>query len=202
MSMLKEVVLLTGDVEGPYLTKGLKSNNPDLHVRVATDRATLEASCQSGSPETRRLIAFCTGLIVPSKVLAEAMTPAYNFHPGPPNYPGSFCAGFAVYEGAERFGITVHEMTSRVDEGAIVAVEWFKVPPQADREQLEAASFQLLIEKFFELAPHFANSAEPLPQIDERWSGPKRTKADVEAYRQLPDDVSDEEAQRRLRAFG
>lgn len=202
MSMLKEVVLLTGDVEGPYLMKGLKSHNPNLDVRIATDRTTLEAFCRSGAPETRRLIAFCTGLIVPPDILAAAMTPAYNFHPGPPNFPGSFCAGFAIYEGAKRFGVTVHEMTPRVDEGAIVAVEWFDVPPEAHREQLEAGSFQLLIEKFFELAPHLANSTEPLPQIEAQWSGPKRTKADVEAYRKLPDDISDEEARRRLRAFG
>ena len=57
-----------------------------------------------------RLIAFATPVIVPGRILASLGYGAYNFHPGPPQYPGWAPAHFALYEQANEFGATVHAM--------------------------------------------------------------------------------------------
>ena len=92
----------------------------------------------------RRLIAFCTSVIVPAEVLDAVMAPAYNFHPGPPTYPGSHVASFAIYDGADMFGATAHEMAAKVDSGPIVGVEWFQVPDGLRFTDLEINAFDAL----------------------------------------------------------
>lgn len=200
--MLRELVLLTGEIEAPYLSDVLRRENPELGISVALDCEALSEICRPEAAGTRRLIAFCTGQIVPGELLEASLAPAYNFHPGPPNYPGSCGAGFALYEHAERFGVTVHEMTPRVDEGAIVAVEWFNIPEAAEREALEAIAFKRLIAMFHRLAPHLACSTAPLPPVDVTWSGSKRTKAEAAALATITDDLEPQEIERRRRAFG
>lgn len=200
--MLQEVVLLTGEVEAPYLSDVLRRENPELKISVALDCEALSEICRREPAGDRRLIAFCTGQIVPGALLEATLAPAYNFHPGPPTYPGSCGAGFALYERAERFGVTVHEMTPRVDEGAIVAIEWFGIPENAEREALEAIAFKRLIAMFHRLAPHLAHSSDPFTPVDATWSGPKRTKAEAAALGAITDDLDPQEADRRKRAFG
>ena len=85
----------------------------------------------------RRLIAFCAGIVVPADLLSDLSGPAYNFHPGSPEFPGSCSASFAIYAGAARFAATAHEMRAAVDSGPIVATSWFDVPPASKYVDLE-----------------------------------------------------------------
>ena len=94
--MPSEIILLTGDAEAPHLESILYRHNPGLKTIHARDRRELLDSCPADGTNARRLIAFCTTVIVPEEVLNAVMPPAYNFHPGPPTYPGSHVASFAV----------------------------------------------------------------------------------------------------------
>ncbi|HEX9568430.1 MAG TPA: formyltransferase family protein [Rhodospirillales bacterium] len=202
--MPEEVVLLTGEVEGPHFRAILQSVNRSLIVHHAETLEALAAIC--GAPTQggglRRLVAFSTGVVVPPAILDGLRTPAYNFHPGPPTYPGSHAASFAVYEGAERFGATVHEMTAQVDSGPIVAVEWFEMPANVRFMDLELATYKVLLKLFADLAPTLATSDAPLPRIDVNWSGRRRTKAEFEKMKVLEADMDEAEIRLRYRAFG
>lgn len=206
--MPSEIILLTGDVEGPHLAGALTACNPALHVNhvdsAAALRDALELTDGPGANEGRRLVAFCTGVVVPPEVLRALPGPAYNFHPGPPTYPGSWAAGFALYDGASRFGATLHVMEERVDEGAIIAVDWFDMPAGAKLrfDELEVLAYQRCIALFQDYGAHLATNDAPLAASDERWSGVKHTKAEAAAMREPPRDASEEEIRRRFRAFG
>lgn len=53
-------------------------------------------------------------------VLAAPAVGSFNLHPGPlPAYPGLNAPSWAIFEGAPRFGCTLHWMTDLVDGGAI-----------------------------------------------------------------------------------
>ena len=109
------------------LTKVLREHNPALSFRCVLAREELTAI----EPEvlrTARLVAFTSGIIVPHSILAALGYGAYNFHPGPPNYPGWAPAHFALYDGARTFGATAHVMTRRVDSGPILGTESFIIP--------------------------------------------------------------------------
>lgn len=202
--MPEEIVLLTGEVEGPHFRGILETFNPELstvHVQTVEE---LEAACLKPTAEggPRRLIAFSTSVIVPGPVLEAVDGPAYNFHPGPPTYPGSHVASFAIYEGAEKYGATAHVMKEKVDCGPIVAVEWFDMPPDVKVAELEMETYKMLLQMFTDLAPRLATSDEPLAVLDVQWSGPKHTIAQFEAMNELEPDMDEEEIRLRYRAFG
>ena len=201
--MPEEVVLLTGEVEGPHFRAMLTSLNPGLTVIHTQTREELEAVCLNTGPGGgRRLIAFSTSVIVPKTVLNGLQMSSYNFHPGPPTYPGSHAASFAIYDGTEHFGATAHVMEEKVDCGPIVAVEWFVIPEKARFMDLELKTYELLLEMFADLMPHLATSDDPLPVIDAQWSGNKHTKAEFEAMKELEADMEEAEINLRYRAFG
>lgn len=202
--MLEEVVLLTGEVEGPHFRAILQNARPGLAVHHAETLESMAMICAQPPKGggLRRLVAFSTGIIVPTEILEGLGTPAYNFHPGPPTYPGSHAASFAIYEGAEHFGATVHEMAAKVDSGPIVAVEWFVMPENVRFMDLELQTYKVLLKMFADLAPQIADSDKPLPRIDVQWSGKKRTNADFENMKVMEPDMDEAEIRLRYRAFG
>jgi methionyl-tRNA formyltransferase len=116
------IILLTGPVEQSVLGALLRSHNPRLKVHPAQMAADIDA-LEPALLARARLVAFTTPVIVPPGVLDALGYGAYNFHPGPPEYPGWAPAHFAVYDRAPLFGATAHVMVERVDAGPIVGVE-------------------------------------------------------------------------------
>ena len=200
--MPSEIILLTGDAEAPHLESILYRHNPGLKTIHARDRRELLDACPPDGANARRLIAFCTTVIVPEEVLNAAMPPAYNFHPGPPTYPGSHVASFAIYDGANMFGATAHEMVSKVDSGLIVGVEWFQVPDGLRFTDLEIKAFDALVRLFIQLAPHLALNDAPIERLDMGWAGKATTNTDYEQMRAIDETTSEAEIKRRFRAFG
>ncbi|MGJ3260565.1 MAG: formyltransferase family protein [Rhodospirillales bacterium] len=149
-----------------------------------------------------RLVAFLTSVIVPAAYLEALPGPAYNFHPGPPEYPGSHVAGFAVYEGAATFGVTLHEMAAAVDSGPIVEVRRFPVEPAWKFQDLEAEAFRQVLQMFADYSERLATDDAPLESGAEPWTGRLRTAAEAERLKGIEADMSEEEIVRRYRAFG
>lgn len=199
--MPNRIILLTGDVEAPHLTRFLQHYNSALIVEWVDSLPRLYAAMSKGSADTR-LVALMTDIIVPGDMLDSLEGPAYNFHPGPPEYPGSCAAGFAVYEGATVYGVTLHEMAAKVDSGPIIDVRRFEISPTAKFQDVEIEAFNLTIELFKLYAEHLATNDTPLPHSDEVWTGKTRNRAEAEHLKKLRSDLSEEEINRRYRAFG
>lgn len=199
--MPKRIVLLTGEVEAEFMTRQLCAHHADMRVDTVTSRDELDAAFAE-KIEGTRLIAALTGVVVPAHYLDMLEGPAYNFHPGPPEFPGSFAASFAIYDGAKTFGVTLHEMAPKVDSGSIVEVRRFEVPGNAKFQDLEITAFETIIQMFNDYVAHLATNDEPLPHSDEVWTGRNRTKAEAAKLKQIESDLSEEEIVLRYRAFG
>ena len=195
------VILLTGPVEQSTLGALLRSHNPHLRVHPAATAADVDA-LDPALLSRARLVAFTTAVIVPSKVLNALGYGAYNFHPGPPEYPGWAPAHFAVYDHAPLFGATAHVMVERVDSGPIVGVEWFAVPPGTTVYNLECLAYVALARLYWLLAKHLATECTPLPEIGAQWSGRKSSRRSYAEMCTISPDISKEELDRRVRAFG
>lgn len=100
--MPKQIILLTGDTEFPFLSKALLASDDALEVLHANSTAALSRTVETFDPALARLLSFSSNVILPAVLLHALPGPAYNFHPGP--HPDSF----AIHEGAIRFGATVH----------------------------------------------------------------------------------------------
>jgi methionyl-tRNA formyltransferase len=199
--MFDTIILLTGAAEHSVFTTVLRGHNPRLTVVpvfTADDLAAVEPKWLSRA----RLIAFTTTVIVPPEVLDRLGHGAYNFHPGPPQYPGWAPAHFALYDGAAEFGGTVHRMVRRVDAGPIVDVEMFPIPEGISVSSLEELTYTKLVQMFWRLAKNLAAQEQPLIEHAVRW-GERRSSQ--RAYRDLcdiPVTIPRDELQRRIKVFG
>lgn len=198
---LRTIILLAGEAEADALGQLLESYNADLTVIPAVDRAALDQACAHAGDGVR-LLSFCSSVIVPKAHLASMNCGAYNFHPGPPSYPGRYPSVFALYDGVKTFGVTFHSMAERVDEGPIITAEWFTVPDGCDLEALDTLAFKALVSLFQRLAKRLATDRALLKPKPIGWSGKKWSKADCEALCVIDDTQSPEEQARRTRACG
>jgi methionyl-tRNA formyltransferase len=197
---VSRLILLTQREFADTIARPL-AQTPGVSLQIAATLPELEAALAEGGENTR-LISFGSGVIVPAAILNRLRGPAYNFHPGPPDYPGIFPSVFALYDGAQRFGVTLHEMVALVDSGPIVAVDTFDLVPSWDRLALDTATFTALLHLLKRVTPQLADVATPLPRITEAWRGIRRSRKDFDALCRLPQDTTAEEFARRYRAVG
>jgi len=199
--MFDTVILLSSAVERPIFMAVLSEHNPCLTIVPVETLADLN-QLDSDTLSRARLIAFVTSVVVPANVLDQIGFGAYNFHPGPPTFPGWAPAHFALYERATEFGATVHAMVARVDEGPIVGVEMFPIPRGASVATLEGMAYARLSYLFWTLAKSLATRSEPLAQLRVQWSGKKGTRRSYAKICNIPLDIPSDELDRRVKIFG
>ncbi len=146
------------------------------------------------------LISYSTSIIVPKKYLEIKNQISVNIHGGSPAYPGRDPHHYAIYEGAEKYGATLHYMTEKVDDGKIIDVELFEVADQLDALELLVQADKcawVLIERLL----GWIISGTSFPVSDYEWSPIKRKRKDFEHLCRIPYDIQEEELQKRIKAF-
>ncbi len=199
--MVDTIILLTGAAEQEVLTTLLKRHNARLTVHLVDTLDALDA-IEPQLLRRARLLAFLTSVIVPQRILERLGFGAYNFHPGPPDYPGWVPSHFAVYDRATAFGTTAHVMTEQVDSGPIVGIELFDIPPGTGVFDLEKLAFTAAAWLIWRVAPALATQREPLEPLPITWCRRRSTRRLYEAMCDIPADISAEELERRIYAFG
>ena len=194
------ILLTQREFEEP-LSEVLRRAAPGVALSFAWSLDDLAAEL-AHDPEGSRILSVGSNIVVPRRVLQKLASPAYNLHPGPPNYPGIFPSAFALYEGAQEFGVTLHEMAPAVDTGAICCVERFKIDQRWDRLALDTHTFVVLMHVLERSAARLADTRTPLSRSGDTWSGKRRTRKDFDALCRLPENFSAVELAQRLRAVG
>lgn len=191
-------VLLLSPIEGAGLCNlcGIL----EAHARVDVVANTSELAAAPLGPTTT-LIAYGTGVIVPSRVLRRLQRTPYNFHAASPEFPGRDPHHFAIYHRAEHYGATAHVLTDKVDAGPIIDVEWFDVPPGCTPRRLLGLANARMRVLFERLAPAMA-TGERLPILESvTWAEIKMARADFLAMCETDSLIDEEEFERRYRAF-
>ena len=178
---------------------------------LQTEHATLNVCCveslielmllDKNLLEQSRLISFLNKVIVPDFTLKKLAYGAINFHPGPPSYPGYAPYSFALYEDAQRYGVTAHEMIDKVDAGRILALDCFAIEPDCQHAQLVNLCIEFSKTLLMKLAPLLVCKSLP-PFLDNTWGSHKSTRAQFSQQCEIPADISKAELHRRIRAFG
>jgi len=149
-----------------------------------------------------RLISFGSRHYISPVILQQIGYGSYNLHPGPTHYPGWAPFYYAIYDQATRYGVTFHEMNDKIDAGDIVCVRDFDIPPHSTTQELVNITEFHMFELLKDLAPAFSNHVEYLATTDLKWQRQPLKKKDFLAICQIPLDISDEELNRRIFAFG
>jgi methionyl-tRNA formyltransferase len=199
--MFDTILLLAGAAEQSILPLALRGHNPHLAVIPIGSAAELDA-LDSGLLSRARLVAFVTPEIVPPSVLERLGYGAFNFHPGPPSYPGWAPAHFALYDEARQFGATLHVMVEQVDAGPIIDVAFFPVPVDISVFGLEGLAYAHLAQLFWRWAKSLATDAAAPTTLPIEWGSRKYSRRTYRAMCNIPIDIPKEELDRRLKVFG
>jgi methionyl-tRNA formyltransferase len=199
--MFDTIILLTGPAERTALPAALAGHNPNLTV-LPIESADQLAALSGNVLRRARLVAFVTPVIVPKHVLDRLGYGAFNFHPGPPSYPGWAPAHFALYDQASEFGATAHFMVEQVDAGPIIEVAPFPIPPQISVLGLEGLAYAHLAFLFWRLAGQLATDPARPPTLPIKWGHRKNSRNNYRAMCDIPLEISKNEFDRRMRVFG
>jgi methionyl-tRNA formyltransferase len=198
--MIDSIILLHNGDHYEKFTSEFQALNPNVKIILLNSLASL-IELPEELLKRSRLIGYLSGVIVPLTIINKLGYGAYNFHPGPPTRPGFASLEMAIYEGDEVYGTTLHEMDELVDTGKINGIHAFPIPENAyapDLHKLTMNSMQSLFEqKKFELMQERPLIAYPIP-----WGNKKFTKAQYLSFLKISRDISREELDLRIRAFG
>lgn len=147
-------------------------------VSVAQDEAAALALCDVHRPE---LIVNAFANYRFTELLSRAR--CLNVHLAPlPRYRGRHPLQWALINGETRYGLTVHEMNARWDDGAILYQAHVDVPPLSSAAQLRERLMQRLDAGFGDFLAAFAKTGgTPLANPAAEGSYlPRRSPADAE----------------------
>ena len=145
--------------------------------------------------------------LLPDNLLKSAKVMALNFHPATPQFPGSGSYSWALYENSKFFGITVHLMNQKFDNGKILDVYSFPVEEGETVENLidKTSNFSVAIfQKFLKkLSNMTTNQMQKMISEPSRfnWARQARTIKDIDNMSKLNIHLTSEELSRRIRAF-
>ena len=145
------------------------------------------------------IISYRSNWIVPDDLLKNANVAAINFHPGSPDYPGTGCVNFALYENSNEYGVTCHYMESKVDTGKIISVKTFPISSADTVATLTSKVYEIQLAQFFEIMGVILNG-EQLPESEKQWQRTAFTRRELDELGRITPAMSKNEISRRIRA--
>jgi methionyl-tRNA formyltransferase len=145
------------------------------------------------------MISFISSWIYPGQLLANAAYAAINFHPGSPEYPGTGCTNFAIYQGTKEYGITCHHMNTGVDSGKIIVVKRFPVHEGDTVYSVTQHCYKMTEETFYEIM-NLVLQGKPLPVTNEQWKRKPYTRKQLDELCTITPDMTEEEVNKRIKA--
>lgn len=147
------------------------------------------------------LISFLNSKYIDKNVRKKIKINSFNFHPGPPEYPGFGCYNFALLDKVSQYGSTVHIINDKFDNGKILNVSKFRV-------SYKKLSVEKLIDKthrsIFKQAKKFINTIlNKKFKIDDKlkWKRGAYTKKEFEIAREIKLDDSKTNILKKIKAF-
>ena len=145
------------------------------------------------------MISFISSWIYPRQLLSNAGFAAINFHPGSPEYPGTGCTNFAIYEDAKEYGVTCHHMSTGVDSGNIIKVKRFPLKKGDTVFTVTQRCYRLIEETFYEIVNGILEG-HPLPVTNEQWKRKPFTRKQLDELCTINPGMPEAEIEKRIKA--
>ncbi|MCQ8185490.1 formyltransferase family protein [Parvularcula maris] len=202
MSFERRLIFLCGEAEGEAFQNHVEKLDAGLETVWCSSVASLDLVTRSGGHRTR-LISFLTDVIVPDEIIQRLRPKPINIHPGPPEYPGAHGLTFAIFNGASHYGVTVHEMTAKVDDGPILMVDRFPLPGDAELVPYGNEVYARAVALADHVIHHCVRTEGPMPHArGEAWSKHHCTRRRLKALLTAQDYLTPSDQERLIRAAG
>ena len=145
------------------------------------------------------IISYLSRWVLPEYILERANIAAINFHPASPDYPGIGCNNFALYEGANFYGVTCHHMVKKVATGQIIAVKKFAIQDLDDVLSILERTYKYQLNLFYQVVKTMYLEEE-MPISNETWTRLPFSRKELKDLATITQDMSEEEIKKRIRA--
>ena len=169
------LVILTDKAFGTLVADFIGRAVPDVKAICVLTRSELERQ-----PYDIPLIGFLTRHYVPQALCQRGPLPAYNIHPGTPDYPGWMPEIRAARDRAQIFGATLHGMAAVIDAGPIIATEIMDAQDAPDLDVYARIGFECALVLLGRFAKTIAQAIGPLDPNGDAWTGRLMLRAEVE----------------------
>ena len=140
-------------------------------------------------------------MYIDKKVRKKIKINSFNFHPGPPEYPGFGCYNFALLDKVSVYGSTIHMIDDKFDNGKILHVNRFKVSyKKLNLEKLISMTHKSIIKQAKDFINDILN--EQLKINDKlKWKKKAFTKKEFEIEREIKLNDSKKRILKKIKAF-
>jgi methionyl-tRNA formyltransferase len=195
-----DIILVMREEEANFFCELLLKCRPALIIGNCPSTKILLEYCDHMSPLTR-LIAFSTFVIIPGHIIEKLQGNCYNFHPGPPEYPGYDPIGLCLYDGVCEYGITLHQITEEIDSGDIVGYIKFPIKENCTRLDLTMDAYKEAAGMVRQAAKYLADIEHLLLPDGTKWGMRRSNKDSMQEYYILSNEMDETEIMRRQNAF-
>lgn len=156
--------------------------------------------------EGEYIICFRSLFVLPKQLIGRASIAAINFHPAPPEYPGSGCINFALYDEVSEYGVTAHFMNEFVDNGKILEVRRFPITTFDNLPTVLSRTHSELLNLCSDFISGLHSDSESFLKKKlaaseaEAWRGEARRLKELDALQKIDIHVSAKELKRVIRA--
>lgn len=143
--------------------------------------------------------------ILKNSDIKKAKFACINFHPGSPSYRGVGCSNYAIYERAKFYGVTAHIINSKIDNGPILDVNFFKIKKNESLPSLLFRTHQKLYTQSKKIINLLYKDNSFLEKLKfkwrkTRWSNKILSKADLDNFYEIKLNISREKFNRKILA--
>jgi methionyl-tRNA formyltransferase len=185
------------DLHTDKALKYLKHNFKDVFVDIGKQGDSLPEDIGHVSPDY--IISYLSPWVLPKALLDMAKIAAINFHPAPPEYPGTGCTNFALYEDAKQYGVTCHHMKGKVDTGEIICVKRFPIHKTDNVETLLTRTYDYQLAMFYDVINQILDD-KALVGTGEKWGRKPFNRKQLNDLATITSDMSSEEVNKRIKA--
>ena len=90
------------------------------------------------------IFCFRSFYILKKNILKKVEKASINFHPGPPEYRGTGCINYAIYENSKFYGSTAHLINEKIDNGKIIDVKKFNISKNNNISKILNKTYQMM----------------------------------------------------------
>jgi sugar O-acyltransferase (sialic acid O-acetyltransferase NeuD family) len=194
------------DTKSEECLKHLKNLEFDVSVIWSSKRSE-KLPEDIGEIEIDYILCYRSYFILPKSLVDSPKFYSINFHPGPPKYPGSGGINFSLFNNDNNFGVTVHLMNEKVDNGKILATKFFPIFENDNLNTLLNRTHDNLFNLFIEFTTNLRKFSKRYidKNLNENkdlcWGDLKRTIKDIDRYQLIDKDIDEIELKKRIRGF-
>ena len=147
------------------------------------------------------LISFLNAVYIDKSVRKKIKINSFNFHPGPPEYPGYGCYNFALLDKVNFYGSTIHIINDKFDNGKILAVNRFEVSyKKLNLDKLIAMTHRSIIKQAKNFIKDILENKLKI-NVKFKWKKKAFTKKEFEIAREIKINDSKENVLKKIKAF-